>query len=76
MALPTWMEQAACQGMSPDLFFPQSGNATNAARRVCGHCTVRADCLSYALRRPERHGIWGGVTVFGRNKLRRQARTK
>jgi hypothetical protein len=28
---------------------------------VCGRCPVSGECLSFALDRDDRHGIWGGV---------------
>ena len=33
----------------------------NSAKALCVRCTVRADCLSYALE-TRQHGIWGGTT--------------
>lgn len=43
-----------------------------AAKAVCGRCTVRANCLSYALETmPE--GIWGGTTQEERCAARRSS---
>lgn len=30
------------------------------AKRICGNCPVRLDCLQYALDTEERFGVWGG----------------
>jgi WhiB family redox-sensing transcriptional regulator len=38
------------------------------AKAICGTCCVRKDCLEYALRIREPHGIWGGL-----NELERRA---
>ncbi|HVJ98866.1 MAG TPA: WhiB family transcriptional regulator, partial [Acidimicrobiia bacterium] len=29
---------------------------------ICGDCSVQRDCLNFALRVREPHGIWGGLT--------------
>jgi WhiB family redox-sensing transcriptional regulator len=31
------------------------------AKAICGGCAVRTDCLEYALRIREPHGVWGGL---------------
>jgi hypothetical protein len=31
------------------------------AKRICGDCQVRAECLEYALERDEEYGVWGGL---------------
>lgn len=60
------MSRGACRQADPELFFPISVTGlgvrqAEAAKRVCGGCGVRANCLSYALETmPE--GIWGGTT--------------
>jgi DNA-binding response OmpR family regulator len=61
-----WMSYGACHGADPELFFPitTAGRAlgqVNSAKALCVRCTVRADCLSYALE-TRQHGIWGGTT--------------
>lgn len=63
----SWPEQAACQGVDPELFAPRSirrddelASATVAARRYCAHCPVRADCGAEA-DRDQLQGLWGGV---------------
>ncbi len=68
-----WMANGNCAGVDPDLFFPPRGGNTAEARQVCAACTVRAECLEYALVNKERFGIWGGKSERERRKLR-QAR--
>ncbi|XVQ10606.1 WhiB family transcriptional regulator [Spirillospora sp. CA-255316] len=55
-----WMDEADCVG-SWELFFPDHSDP-GPAKRICGGCPVRGQCLAYALRAGERHGIWGGMT--------------
>jgi WhiB family transcriptional regulator, redox-sensing transcriptional regulator len=31
------------------------------AKAICATCTVRRDCLDYAVQIREPHGIWGGL---------------
>lgn len=68
-----WQESALCRGEDPDLFFPERGSPGDSAKRVCVNCSVRLDCLEYALANGERYGIWGGLTERERTRLRRQA---
>lgn len=35
---------------------------TRQARDICMSCSVRIDCLDYALETGETEGIWGGLT--------------
>lgn len=39
------------------------------AKDVCTSCSVRKDCLEYALRIREPHGIWGGLNESERRVL-------
>lgn len=66
----TWRAGALCAQTDPDLWFPDKGGSSRAARRLCGSCEVRQDCLDEALARDERHGIWGGLTEPERRRLR------
>ncbi len=44
------------------------------AKAICAECSVRADCLDYALRIREPHGIWGGLTEVERRELLQRPR--
>ena len=62
-----WRALAACRIADPDLFFPVSevGRGLDQAARakaVCAGCRVREQCLAFALRTRQVHGIWGGLT--------------
>lgn len=67
-----WQDGANCLGVDPDLFFPERGASTREAKEVCRGCTVRSDCLEYALVNGEKFGIWGGRSERERRRLRRQ----
>lgn len=72
----SWRSRAACRGMGPELFFPHGETAqeaaeqTTRAKKVCSDCPVRLHCLLYALARHPQDGIWGGLTVTQRSRLR------
>jgi WhiB family transcriptional regulator, redox-sensing transcriptional regulator len=86
MALLTeekWQVRAACRGPQSMMFFPpthferkdEKETREGEAKRICAQCGVRADCLDYAIRIREPHGIWGGLTEVERRIVlsRRQA---
>jgi WhiB family redox-sensing transcriptional regulator len=60
--------------MEPDVFFPLRGASCIEAQRVCAECPVTEDCLNYAVMRPERHGIFGGLGEGKRKWLRQLQR--
>ena len=68
-----WQDLANCLGVDPDLFFPERGASTREAKEVCRGCVVREDCLEYALKIKEPHGIWGGLNEAERKNLLVQA---
>ena len=71
----TWRLEALCAETDPEAFFPEKGGSTREARRVCGGCAVREECLEYALGNDERFGIWGGLSERERRRIRLQRRT-
>ena len=68
-----WQEDALCAQTDPEAFFPEKGGSTRDAKRICAQCTVRAECLEYALKNDERFGIWGGLSERERRRMRRRA---
>ncbi|WOF24191.1 WhiB family transcriptional regulator [Microbacterium betulae] len=69
----SWQSDALCAQTDPEAFFPEKGGSTRDAKRICGSCDVRAQCLDYALQNDERFGIWGGLSERERRKLKRRA---
>ena len=68
-----WQQHALCAQTDPEAFFPEKGGSTRDAKRVCGVCPVREECLQYAMDNDERFGIWGGLSERERRRLRKQA---
>ena len=72
-----WQGKAACRGPHTSLFFPPSHferkeerEAREAeAKSICSACSVRRQCLDYALAIREPHGIWGGLNEVERRQL-------
>lgn len=81
----SWQDRAACKGADPDatIFFGLDGERGPAreareasAKAICQPCPVRLACLDYAMSRPERHGIFGGLNEDERAAERRRIRRR
>jgi WhiB family transcriptional regulator, redox-sensing transcriptional regulator len=72
----SWRQQAACQGLDPNIFYPASDDEADAdpAKAVCAECPIRLACLEHALTSREKDGIWGGATERERRRIIRQRR--
>ena len=69
---PEWMERGACRDTRSDLFFPERGASTRQAKEMCRGCSVRQECIRYAMDATEEMaGIWGGTSARDRAKRRR-----
>jgi WhiB family redox-sensing transcriptional regulator len=79
-ALPTpedWQAGAACRGQSAVIFFAPTHFEHKEARAVrerqakavCATCPVHKECLDFALRIREPHGIWGGLNEIERRAI-------
>ena len=77
-ALDTWQIKASCRGPHAEIFFPPAHAERKEeklqreahAKAICATCSVQTDCLDYAIRIREPHGIWGGL-----NEVERKLRT-
>ncbi len=67
-----WQDFANCKGADPDLFFPERGASTRQAKGICRECSVRDDCLEFAIVSSEKFGIWGGLSERERRKIRKE----
>lgn len=73
-----WKADAACRGMDTNLFFPAKGDhrAMLHVRAICNGCTVREQCLDYAVQLGEKFGVWGGLSERQRRAVRRESNTR
>lgn len=74
-----WIERARCIGEDPELFFPvgTTGPAIEQTARaigICNGCSVRAECLEWALDTCQDAGVWGGLGEEDRRVIRRARR--
>lgn len=70
-----WRDFALCRQIdSAAPFYPERGESSVAAKRICAMCSVKALCLAEALATPEvhDHGVWGGTSAYERRRLRRE----
>lgn len=72
----TWKDDALCVQTDPELFFPVRGpdSFPQRAKAVCDCCTVREQCLEYALAAKEMWGIWGGTSPQERENILKSRR--
>jgi WhiB family redox-sensing transcriptional regulator len=72
-----WQRRAACRGPEAALFFgptipearPERDARESRAKEICAGCSVQPECLEYALRIREPHGIWGGLNELERRLI-------
>ncbi len=68
-----WRAYALCAASDVDVWFAAGAVEHKQAKRICGACPVRRECLAYAMDARVDHGIWGGLTERERRRLRRRA---
>ena len=72
-----WQARAACRGPQAAVFFPpthaerkdEKQTREQRAKAICATCVVSRECLEYAIRIREPHGIWGGLNEAERKQL-------
>jgi len=69
-----WMASGECADKPPSLFFPSDGVGVEVAKRLCATCSVKAQCLDYALDNRIDHGVWGGTSERERRRILRARR--
>lgn len=63
----SWRAKARCKGLSVDLFFPKRDDIcashlmVASSRLVCAGCSVRKECLNFAVENVITHGMYGGT---------------
>ena len=66
-----FLEEAACRGLDPELFYAEGGASVARAKGICAQCPLRPKCLEWAISREE-FGVWGGTTARERAAIRRE----
>ena len=74
MQPPEWISEGRCRGMDPKVFFPTDGTGVQEAAAICRTCPVQEPCLEYALVNRIQHGVFGGVSERGRDRILRERR--
>ncbi len=74
-----WAQQGACNTDDLGVFFAPDGEGPagraareTVAKEICSWCPVRTECAEYALSKPERFGVWGGMGEDERASVRRR----
>jgi len=76
-----WQYRAKCQGPQATLFFApnrferkeERRERESEAKAICAVCPVTEECIEYALRTREEHGVWGGLNETQRRALAERA---
>jgi WhiB family redox-sensing transcriptional regulator len=63
-----WQTQALCAQVGGDYFFPEKGEPTSDAKKICAACEVRAQCDDYAKHTGHAFGVFAGKSVAAHNK--------
>jgi WhiB family redox-sensing transcriptional regulator len=66
--------EANCIGIDVEMFFTQENKLykePELLKRVCGNCTVKTECLDYALHHSV-IGWWGGTSEKQRRTIRQK----
>lgn len=69
-------QNPSCMEIDPELFFPETWAEARDAKKICSTCPVQTDCLRYALETNQSDGIWGGLTLEERRRLRGLGRNR
>lgn len=67
------LEAAVCASSDPEVFFPVVGGSAGPAKAMCGLCDVQEECRAEALSDAGLDGVWGGLTLRERRRLRNAA---
>lgn len=76
-----WTALALCTEVGGDIWFPDKGEPSRAAKAVCNKCPVKRECLDYALayesgemdtQTSYASGIFGGLSEHERRVLRKE----
>jgi hypothetical protein len=77
MREPSQYEAPSCESVGGDFWFPdakidiKSIEDTKYAVSICNRCPHRKECAEWGIKK-EYYGIWGGLTLRQRQKIRDQ----
>ena len=71
-----WIKKAMCRGVDVKLFFPPNGVRPRRALSMCDSCSVKSECLEWALENNVHFGVWGGLTERQRFDEKRKRKEK
>jgi WhiB family redox-sensing transcriptional regulator len=71
MKPPREFENPLCAQVDGELWFPDKGGNTDAAKAICFQCSHVAECAEWGIKH-ELHGIWGGLSGNERREIRRR----
>lgn len=69
-----WLNESACRGLDPAIFYPLTDEEADDAKSVCSACPVQEACLEHAIGHREHNGVWGGATERERQRIIRRRR--
>jgi len=64
----SWQLEASCSADQHDLLFSQAKGKMDRAIQICGSCSVKGECLKFAIDEKVEFGIFGGLTPQERKK--------
>ena len=66
-----WRTQGLCrQGHDPEIWYPHNPHDSWLGVAICKTCPVQRTCLEYSMAHRERHGTWGGLTEWQRDRMK------
>lgn len=63
-----WRKEAECKGLDTSDFFTVDDKKVRRIKKICDICTVKDECLQFALTNDISWGIYGGMTSKERNR--------
>jgi WhiB family redox-sensing transcriptional regulator len=65
-----WLKEAKCRKMDTSIFFPRTSEQSMFAKSICTDCTVKRECLKYAIDNDISYGVWGGLGEQARRTIK------